>query len=455
MKTKNYFLLFTCFLLVLASACKKDACEKGVTFNVYEPQYITVNELRNAIAFEEAREIESPGKIYIFQDYLFINEFAKGVHVYDNSDKSNPTNLGFINIPGNVDIGVRNGIMYADSYMDLVAIELNGISDLKEVDRDTDVFPGSNWATGLPIDQNGILTEYVLKSETQSFDCSQPDPAAINYYNSNGDLIPGEPPLINNGNIFVDDAIDFDTGGGFGGPEGAPAAGGANAPAVGVGGSTARFTIINTKLYAVSNSEIRVFNIEEEDNPNQLNSVWVAWGTETIFPFNRDGIDYLFLGGQNGMEIYELVEDGEFIEWRGQFTHARACDPVVVEGNHAYVTLRDGSFCDGFSNELNVVDVTEFSNPFLIADYPMHNPFGLGIDDNTLFICDGDEGLKIFDATNKFEIDQNLIKQYEDINAADVIPLNDVLLMIGSDGFYQYNYNDLDNITLMSRIPVN
>lgn len=451
MKTKNYIFLFVAGLSILATSCKKDICDKEVTFNVWEPQYITINDLRDAVAFESKRDIEDPGKIYIYQDYLFINEMAKGVHVYNNADKTNPVNLGFINIPGNVDIGVRNGIMYADSYMDLVAIELNNLTDLEEVDRDTDVFPGSNWSTGLPIDQNGILTEYKLKSVTETFDCSEPDPALINYYNANGDLIAGEPPLINNNNQWLEeDFIDVGLGGPAGGA--APTAG---APSTGIAGSTARFAIVNDKLYAVSNSEIRVFDLSGPESVFQINSTWVAWGTETIFPFTRDGKRYLFLGGQAGMEIYELVENGEFLEWIGQFTHARACDPVVVEGNHAYVTLRNGSFCEGFTNELNVIDVSNFSNPELIADYPMHNPYGLGIDDNTLFICDGDQGLKIFDATNKLQIDQNMIKQYENINAADVIPYNDVLLMIGSDGFYQYDYSDLNNINQLSRIPVN
>lgn len=459
MKTKNYILLLAGFLILGLSACKKDACEKDVTYNVWEPQYITLTELRDAVAFEEKRALETPGKLYIYQDYLFINELAEGVHVFDNSDESNPINLGFINIPGNVDIGVRNGVMYADSYMDLVSIKLNDLTNLKEVDRDNDVFPGSNWTTGLPIDQNGILTEYKLKNVTETFDCSQPNPSAINYINGNGDLIAGEPPLVNNQNQW-DDFVDFDTGtGGFGtdgGPAGAPSAEGSagNAASTGIAGSTARFSIVNTKLYAVSNSEIRVFDISDADDFEHINSNWVAWGTETIFPFNRDFKNFLFLGGQAGMEIYEIVEDGEFLEWRGQFTHARACDPVVVEKNHAYVTLRNGSFCEGFTNELNVIDVTDFSNPQLIADYPMHNPYGLGIDNNTLFICDGDEGLKIFDATDKLAIDDNMIIQYDDINAADVIPYNDILIMVGADGFYQYDYTDVNNIHELSRITV-
>jgi hypothetical protein len=84
----------------------------------------------------------------------------------------------------------------------------------------------------------------------------------------------------------------------------------------------------------------------------------------------------------------------------------------------------------------------------------MDEPYGLGIDDNILFICDGSAGLKIYDASDPMSIDQNKIKQYSEIDAWDVIPLGDVLLMIGSDGLYQYDYTDLENIRELSVIPI-
>ena len=84
----------------------------------------------------------------------------------------------------------------------------------------------------------------------------------------------------------------------------------------------------------------------------------------------------------------------------------------------------------------------------------MHNPHGLGLDGNALFICEGDLGLKIFNASDIEEIDKNLIKHYNSMNAYDVIPYNDNLIMIGMDGLYQYNYSSLDDIQYLSHLPI-
>jgi hypothetical protein len=84
----------------------------------------------------------------------------------------------------------------------------------------------------------------------------------------------------------------------------------------------------------------------------------------------------------------------------------------------------------------------------------MVEPFGLGIDDSVLFVCDGYAGLKIYNASDPMKISDNMIKSYPDINAFDVIPLGQYLVMIGVDGLYQYDYTDLDNINQLSHIPI-
>ncbi|MEA3316621.1 MAG: hypothetical protein U9R54_01535, partial [Bacteroidota bacterium] len=73
----------------------------------------------------------------------------------------------------------------------------------------------------------------------------------------------------------------------------------------------------------------------------------------------------------------------------------------------------------------------------------------------TLFICDGDDGLKIYDTSDPLNISSNIITSFSDINAFDVIPLNDVLMLIGENGLYQYDYSDLENIQLLSTITIN
>jgi hypothetical protein len=47
-----------------------------------------------------------------------------------------------------------------------------------------------------------------------------------------------------------------------------------------------------------------------------------------------------------------------------------------------------------------------------------------------------------------------MLARYNNINAYDVIPFNNTLMLIGSDGFYQYDYSNLDSIFLLSYIPV-
>lgn len=76
------------------------------------------------LGMESARAIEKAGKIYSYQSLLFVNEVGKGVHIFDNSDPRNPVNLHFLSIPGNNDVAIKGGIMYADSYNDLLALEI-------------------------------------------------------------------------------------------------------------------------------------------------------------------------------------------------------------------------------------------------------------------------------------------------------------------------------------------
>jgi hypothetical protein len=65
-----------------------------------------------------------------------------------------------------------------------------------------------------------------------------------------------------------------------------------------------------------------------------------------------------------------------------------------------------------------------------------------------------DAGLKVYDVTDKRHIDDHLIARFSTINTYDVIPVSGYLFMIGDDGFYQYDYSDLNDIRQVSFIPV-
>jgi len=103
---------------------------------------------------------------------------------------------------------------------------------------------------------------------------------------------------------------------------------------------------------------------------------------------------------------------------------------------------------------MEVIDLHNLMNPTLLKSYPMTEPYGLGIDNKTLFVCDGTAGLKIYDATDPLQIDLHMLNQYADLNAIDVIPYGNVLIMIAEDGIYQYSYSDLQNIQQLSKIAI-
>ena len=103
--------------------------------------YITFEELRASVEVEASREIKNAGKIYVYGEMLLVNEKGEGIHLIDNSDKKNPINKAFIKVLGNSDIAVKDGYLMADSFMDLVVIDINDINNIREVNRTLDIFP--------------------------------------------------------------------------------------------------------------------------------------------------------------------------------------------------------------------------------------------------------------------------------------------------------------------------
>jgi hypothetical protein len=221
----------------------------------------------------------------------------------------------------------------------------------------------------------------------------------------------------------------------------------AGGESTGQGGSMARFAITGNNLYAVTNQDLLVLDVSNADKPFEVGSLPVGFGIETIFPFK----DYLFIGSQQGMFIYDN-SNPDRPKRKSEFTHIRSCDPVVVRDTLAFVTLRGGTRCGGSNNQLDILNIKDVEDPELIATFPMTNPYGLGIDSNKLFICDGSDGLKIYDVEDPKDIFR--IAHYPDFNANDVIPRQGVLIMIGTDGLYQYDYTVQGKPKLLSKIEV-
>ncbi len=232
----------------------------------------------------------------------------------------------------------------------------------------------------------------------------------------------------------------------------------AEAGETGVAGSYARFIIVNNFMYIVDASSIKTFDLVDETKPAQVDEQIVGERIESIFHF--DG--RLFVGSGAGLFIYQIEANGlptqlsatNYFESFETFS----CDPVAADSTHAYVTLntlaRIDQPCGGIdniqTNELRIYDISDLTNPSLLAQYQMEAPKGVGLDGKTLFVCDDAAGLKIYDVNDPLNI--QLIKQFDNFTAFDVIPLDGLLLVVGPENVFQFDYTDLSNIQLVSQI---
>lgn len=411
-------------LIAFFSSCT-DQVEITRTFKIFEPVYMSPEEIRSAVAVEEPQEIESAGKIYLYKQYLFVNEPSKGIHVINNQDPSKPSFMQFINIPGNYDISVRGDALFADSYVDLVVFDIKNIEAIKETGRLENVFYTNSVATYYD-NIRGVIVDW-----------NEVEKVTVEYEPSNG-IYPEY--FWDKGNLAFSGGLDMAaTRSSFMPPS----------TVTGVGGSMARFAIVDEYMYSVDANKLSVFDISDLQVPTVVQQMNIGWGIETIFPFRQN----IFIGSQTGMYIYS-IEQPSNPALLSFYQHIRRCDPVVANDTHAFVTLRGGGACGGTSNELHVLDIQDLTQPRLLKTYAMTEPHGLGIDDNALFICDGSAGLKVYDATDVYAITDNMIATYPSIRAYDVIPFNDLLIMTGDDGIRQFDYSNPAKIKLLSSLAV-
>lgn len=397
------------------SSCVKDSCKNTHTYTYYQPVYKTTAEVRANIRSSSPQPIQNPGKLFIRGNYIFLNEVDEGIHILDNSNPSTPKNIAFINIPGNIDLAVTGNALYADLYTDLVTLDISNPLQVSVQNYNEGVFPHRNYGYGFQADSGRIITKWERRDTTITQDCARQMIWTDNYMN------------------FAQVSTNTTK----------------SSSPVGKGGSMARFAIAGQHLYTVSYSDLNVFDISSVMNPTFSNTVQLNNNgqIETIFPLEHK----LFIGSQSGMFIYNISNASQ-PQKEGEFGHVRSCDPVIADGDYAYVTLRSGSACQGFTNQLDILQLNDFTNPKLIKSYPLYNPHGLSKDGDLLFICDGKNGLKVFDASDASDL--KLIKYIEMSETYDVIASGHIALVVAKDGLYQFDYSNPDDIHLLSKIGI-
>lgn len=204
----------------------------------------------------------------------------------------------------------------------------------------------------------------------------------------------------------------------------------------GVGGSTARMTIVDDYLYAIAGDNIQLFDISQPATPNPWTKITLDWEIQTLFPYG----DYLLIGAADGVRILDNTDPAS-PQYVADFTHATAIDPVVASDGFAYVTLKsDFTRPNGFvPDQMNVIDITNITDPQLVLNTPMQAPEGLTIAGDKLFVCDGVAGLKVFDISERAK--PVFSSSIADVDCNDVIAQNGILYVITDTSFQQYDYS--------------
>lgn len=424
-KLTQLFLLFS----IVFTGCE-DSVQETVTYRINEPVFMSADQFRSSVKVSaNAHKIENYGKICFYNGYLYISESEKGIHIIDNQDPSKPKIIGFIELMGNADIAIRNNMLFADSYVDLVWFDVTNPAQPVLKGRLEEVF-----TTALPRTENGV---------------------GIDYNMCYGDDSKSKGIVVGWKEVERTEPVDKYTGG-WGWPwwrgevfldMATGAVNSTSGSSTGINGSMSRFTIYQDNLYVVLNNTMSIFDLMGENPKKAAEDVYVGWNVETIFSYKTN----MFLGTPTGMVIYS-VKNPLKPEYQSSIQHVFGCDPVVVEDDIAWVTIRSGTNCGQNSNELIVIDVQDVKNPKQIVSYTMKSPKGLGIDNGKLFLCD--DGLQIFKSTDPLTIMANKLVHYKGMDGFDVIPYNGILMMIADDGLYQYDYYDINKIQFLSKLPI-
>lgn len=372
------------------------------------------------IEVSQPRTMESTGRVFVRNEYLFVNEKGAGIHVVNISNPSNPVREAFLTIPGNMNMVTYGDYLYCDNFVDLAVFDISNIAAIRYLGPEKNVFP-----TNVSVNENTGFWEGQV-------DTSQG--VAIDWTEEEIEVDCSDNSIFDNERAFTTQNSPSNDGVGGGS---------------GVGGSMAKFTVVSNTMYVLDLSgNMRLFELTSPESPKLIEQVFISRDIETIFPYRRNGDEFLFMGAANGMFIYNN-ENPSLPEFESNFLHVESCDPVVAADDDtvAYVTLRSGNSCGGGTDELQLVNIKDLKAPSLISQYEMHNPHGLGVDAGLLFICDGDEGLKVYDIEDSIDdIDQRQKAHLPNFFAYDVIPYNGLLILSSDDGFRLIDYTNKDDI---------
>lgn len=226
-----------------------------------------------------------------------------------------------------------------------------------------------------------------------------------------------------------------------------------NPAAKGKSGSITRFAAYNGYLYVLDQNKIKTYATSGSTEPTLQSTVYTDYGLETITIY--DGV--IYLGSRDGLYILDISNPTlpKVLSKTERSTLFGRCDPVVVQGNYAYSTVKTTNNGCGNINTISALityDVSNKNNPVQIDAITLNQPNGLGISGNYLFVCDeGADVIYVFDITDPTPVNYTSITVTD---PRDVICTNGKMIVSTANGFWFYNISNKSDIKLIGNILV-
>lgn len=132
------------YLLILISIIALSSCEKEIGTGTHKgmaPIYsdIDFNDPKY-IKASDPREFGDLGAIVERNQYIYVMEKYKGIHVVNNADPANPVTIKFWEIPGIFLFTLDSEKLYAGNGSNLWVVDITDVNNIKVIDVEKNVF---------------------------------------------------------------------------------------------------------------------------------------------------------------------------------------------------------------------------------------------------------------------------------------------------------------------------
>ena len=153
------------FCLVLLQSCIGGGDPQNSS--AYKAIKMPREDFEQSVKLQDQENTVDPGKIYVKDNLLFINDVNRGFHIYNYSDPANPVKIAFLKMPGATDIAIRDNILYVNQAVDLVAIDYDPVQNkIVVTNRTRNVFPQKISPDGFTANtsENQIITNWKYRN---------------------------------------------------------------------------------------------------------------------------------------------------------------------------------------------------------------------------------------------------------------------------------------------------